>query len=347
MTEIKKGKIKKLVDKKGYGFIKVEKNESTGIKDEKDIFFHRKAVKYNKFNDLNEGDVVHFVVETTEKGPQANDLVAEKWNLKLISGYYVPEETRNLLKLDKVDNYHLTLNKYIFFEDDNANLSKKLEKFNFEKNTLDSIQEKHKRAIHENCREIEEIIVKTKWRMVIGLGGVSPYETNLTLHHIYGIPYIPATALKGNLRNYIINELFDGTKNGEKEALKNPGFCDIFGYSELDYDKEGKKGKVIFFDAYPIDIPKIKLDIMTPHYAAYYSEQNIPADWYKPIPIPFLTVEDTRFKIFIGTNSKRDKIKEGKLQGDILQISKDYLIKTLSQHGIGAKTAVGYGRLKT
>src|SRR5207237_557288 len=39
-------------------------------------------------------------------------------------------------------------------------------------------------------------------RMIIGLGGENVLETGLTLHHIYGVPYIPATALKGLTSHY-------------------------------------------------------------------------------------------------------------------------------------------------
>jgi len=39
----------------------------------------------------------------------------------------------------------------------------------------------------------------------------------------------------------------------------------------------------------------LKSDIMTPHYAPYYTNQNggtnSPGDWYSPTPIPFLTVD--------------------------------------------------------
>lgn len=35
------------------------------------------------------------------------------------------------------------------------------------------------------------------WRLVVGLGLPNPLETGFTLHHLYGIPYLPGTALKG------------------------------------------------------------------------------------------------------------------------------------------------------
>lgn len=57
------GTIKRLTDK-GFGFIAVEGEE-------KDIFFHFSGLNGIMFESLNEGDVVNFELESTERGPQA------------------------------------------------------------------------------------------------------------------------------------------------------------------------------------------------------------------------------------------------------------------------------------
>ncbi len=57
------GVIKKLTDK-GFGFIKVEGQE-------KDLFFHSKALVGVQFNELQEGDAVSFDTEDSPKGPNA------------------------------------------------------------------------------------------------------------------------------------------------------------------------------------------------------------------------------------------------------------------------------------
>ncbi len=48
---------------KGYGFIARENDE--------DVFVHFSAIVSDGFRTLNEGEEVSFVVETTERGPQA------------------------------------------------------------------------------------------------------------------------------------------------------------------------------------------------------------------------------------------------------------------------------------
>ena len=49
----------------------------------------------------------------------------------------------------------------------------------------------------------------TSSRLIVGLGGSSVLETSIKLHHIYGVPYIPASAVKGVLRAYKIWKLVD------------------------------------------------------------------------------------------------------------------------------------------
>ncbi len=67
-----KGKIKKLITHRGYGFIDTEEQEE-------DLFFHRSQLDSAKFDELREGDVVEFEIEQTEKGPQATQIkVTEK-----------------------------------------------------------------------------------------------------------------------------------------------------------------------------------------------------------------------------------------------------------------------------
>lgn len=59
------GTISKIVDQRGFGFIKVEDQA-------KDIFFHRSQIgEPLRFEELKMGQVVEFELEETPKGPQA------------------------------------------------------------------------------------------------------------------------------------------------------------------------------------------------------------------------------------------------------------------------------------
>lgn len=57
------GTIKRLTDR-GFGFIAAEGQE-------KDLFFHAKALVDLAFEDLREGDAVTFDIENSDKGPNA------------------------------------------------------------------------------------------------------------------------------------------------------------------------------------------------------------------------------------------------------------------------------------
>jgi len=61
---MEKGKIKRLVSDRGFGFIEREGEE-------KDLFFHSNELEGVEFNDLKEGDEVQFEVAQGPKGPNA------------------------------------------------------------------------------------------------------------------------------------------------------------------------------------------------------------------------------------------------------------------------------------
>ena len=58
-----KGKIKRLIRGRGFGFIETEDN--------KDIFFHQSCLMNLSFESLNEGSSVEFDIEKSPKGLRA------------------------------------------------------------------------------------------------------------------------------------------------------------------------------------------------------------------------------------------------------------------------------------
>jgi len=156
-------------------------------------------------------------------------------------------------------------------------------------------------------------------KLAIGIGEASPWDSLLlmTLHPLYGVPYLPATAIKGMLRGYWEQE--DG---GKVEAEE------IFGNTD-------EMGKLIFFDIFPNEFT-IDFDVMTPHYGSYYSEGKEPTDDNDPNIITFPVVKNACFNIQIAWRCEKTfKNYSTKLD--------DNLKKALQLYGIGAKTALGYG----
>jgi CRISPR-associated protein Cmr6 len=250
----------------------------------------------------------------------------------------VPKDTQEALKDFKgIDNFHLKLNQFARFEEGKPIFFKSTKgkvdfsivpnfgDFNFEENLRK--QEQFIEALFGKNTHKEEL--KTSYRLVIG-GEVTVYETSMRLHHIYGIPYIPASGIKGVVRSYIITEKFDSK---EEEALKDADFVTVFG-------SQDHAGEVTFFDAFPTEKPTLKVDIMNPHYGNYYGDKTnkvAPTDTQNPVPVNFLTVENTTFRFMMGAKEGLDTFM---IQGKKIE---DWLTEALKNHGLGAKTAVGYG----
>ncbi len=65
-----RGRIKKLVRDRGFGFINAD--------DGREIFFHRSSLQELDFDELREEQSVEFEVERTDKGPRATKIRASR-----------------------------------------------------------------------------------------------------------------------------------------------------------------------------------------------------------------------------------------------------------------------------
>lgn len=256
------------------------------------------------------------------------------------------------LKLNKVARFDKRMNKFQFFKRERKGENYEI-KEHYGKVDFKQIAERE----YANARSflgdnnIHRLELTTDWRMVQGLGIESVYETSLTLHHIYGIPYIPASALKGVVRNWVITKVY-GTDEGA--ATRDQKFCDWFGcpaeiidgkkQKSISYYKESRQGNLVFFDVFPLTPPKVVADVMNPHYHPYYSDNSgkvPPADYLSPNPVFFLTIANTTFQVLVGGRKK--EMLQATIGGKDIQY---WLREALTSHGIGAKTAVGYGYFK-
>ena len=316
----------------------------------------------------------------------------------------LPSDTRLNLKgtQDGIDNLALRLFKGVNFWEGNKNkatlyqrnrgrkgapdelmqhLPSDWSKFNYGGIPFAAIAERSRNTVKAIYGEhIIEGELRSSNRLAIGIGGSTVFEVGFTLHHTFGIPYIPASSIKGLTRSWMIQQYFAGN---EVEALVNRDFCDLFGcpaeweeeltdetsindddkkkIKHLSWyaknpqflgDKGERKGKVIFFDAFPLEAPRVEEDVMNVHYPDYYqagtgsdkkSGNTLPTDYQKPIPIVFLTIAaQTNFRFIVAANEAT--VGESKeLIGRLLKIAMEVLLSALTSHGIGAKTAVGYG----
>jgi len=102
-------------------------------------------------------------------------------------------------------------------------LLKKIQSYspkNEEKRLIKQLVETYK----EN--QFEELKLKTGYHLAVGLGFPSFFENGLTLHHIYGTPYIPGSSVKGLARFTFLTKVFnifpfEGLKEVPSLRLKN------------------------------------------------------------------------------------------------------------------------------
>lgn len=199
----------------------------------------------------------------------------------------------------------------------------KINNSEFFKNTTDTIKDNFLgfQSIYTNS-------IVTETPLICGLGATHVLETSLTLHHIWGVPYIPASSLKGVCRQVAFWKLVEEEKieEGKLEDFQKK----FYGELNLDVNNEDLlvyqllfgaqdfKGLLLFLDAYPECENNQKifiLDVMNPHYSSYYGDKDgkiPPADWENPTPIFFLTVkEGVKFRfVVLFDNWRWEKIKK-------------------------------------
>lgn len=209
---------------------------------------------------------------------------------------------------------------------------------------------------------LDPIVLETDARLIAGLGYKGALEVGITLHPLYGFPYLPASSVKGVARayaelverprlKYVVNDANDEkTRDAAQTQLDmhNHAVHLIFGSPEKkpDLAKEFRVGAVRFFDALPVEFPDLDVDVMTPHFGDYYMDKTgktPPGDWLSPNPIPFLTVaEGQPFQFFLAARDAENGSK--KLQAEeCLALASEWLQKGLTDLGAGGKTTAGYG----
>lgn len=183
-------------------------------------------------------------------------------------------------------------------------------------------------------------LAETSGRLAINLGAKGVLETSIALHHTYGTPYIPGSALKGLAAHYVTTYFeADLKKDGDDLAWNREMRRYLFGDTT-------SAGYVTFYDA--LYVPRsgkgLVPDVVTVHHPdyyqgtkpEYYKDEKLrlapPADWDSPVPIPFISANGNFLIALSGPTEWVDAAFK------ILELA-------LEREGIGAKTSSGYGRM--
>jgi len=213
-------------------------------------------------------------------------------------------------------------------------------------------------------------ILKVDGRLIVGLGGDNVLETGITLHHTYGVPVIPGSALKGVAAHYCdriwgardredsqttdrhkFRRLYRGEKPGQNGLAADAGAI-----HEVLFGTTDDSGHITFHDAWITpesltgnEASGLVLDVMTPHHGDYYSGRKWkagpqkdhlmpPSDFDDPNPVTFLSVTGSFF-ISVSCDIPGD---EGQQWATL---ALELLREALREWGVGGKTSSGYGRL--
>lgn len=185
---------------------------------------------------------------------------------------------------------------------------------------------------HEPCVVTADLSTPNYGRLIVGLGAQNVLETGLRLHHTYGTPLLPGSALKGLAAHYcgrvwgVTDEKFQ--REGEYHSL-------LFGTTE-----DG--GAVVFHDAWitPDTLEKsLQLDVITPHHPDWQEGKKAPTDFDSPNPITYLSVSGT-FHVVLSWRAQKSEEAE-----KWVKLAMELLKEALREWGIGGKTSSGYGRL--
>ena len=178
-------------------------------------------------------------------------------------------------------------------------------------------------------------------RLVVQMARSSILEnTGMSFEQITGLPIINGTALKGAVSTWAIWEangdnmfILTTDKKGKEKAdinddrakLGDPALVEIFG-DNSGVGGNACAGKVVFYGLFPLDAPRLGIDILTPH-------QN------KVLPNEFLVIEPGT-PWLCPLRLMRDA------DASILARAEQLTADCLTTTGLGAKTASGYGRFE-
>ena len=204
-------------------------------------------------------------------------------------------------------------------------------------------QQKYLSAFSELGAKTVELSSITTTRFLTGIGETTPTEVGMVFDRNTGLPYIPASSVKGAVRYaYCVNfarkhpEKIKDEKFVDEKDIN--GLIELFGSLDT---KNSSRGGFAFMDVYSERPPEIAIDIMNPHYGKYYKGESNdgPVETEEPVPIKFPAVEKGSVFKFRGFFLS----KEAESYWEQLN---EAFVTALTELGLGAKTAVGYGRFE-
>jgi CRISPR-associated protein Cmr6 len=167
-------------------------------------------------------------------------------------------------------------------------------------------------------------------------------DGSILLHHTYGVPYLPGSAIKGVVRSRLerMSRGEEAQRFGDLagEMLGVLGLASLIDFLDALWIPEGPGGKSPGWSP-------LALDIVNPHHPSYYTAgeggRRPPSDMDDPVPVHRLSLAPrTRFLVVAETPRSPE------IAPWLKWLLEEVLVRALAEDGIGAWTSAGYGRLK-
>lgn len=179
-----------------------------------------------------------------------------------------------------------------------------------------------------------------------GFGAVHVNETTVTIHQTYGMPYIPASSVKGVVRKWFINEFLDGKEEYLLADTKEiPEYLrDHVEIGKLMFGAESQRGIGQFYDIYLHENCLLRPNMQVSLFRDYY---NVRSDKMASDTMgtnPFANFYEVNVDYANVTVSISPLTKTAYDYKTLLRILENWTSNALEQLGVGAKTATGFGR---
>jgi CRISPR-associated protein Cmr6 len=208
-------------------------------------------------------------------------------------------------------------------------------------------------------------------RLLVGHGNSSAIDVGITVHHTWGVPVIPGSALKGLVAHYVdatygpnepdkkpweqqgderTRASYQGVTWSGPRIDRGPGavYRALFGAPDAREDDAMREhgveagasaGLVTFHDAIYVpnsiaDDKPFAADVLTVHQKDYYdsSGKSAPNDYDSPNPVAFVTVRP-KCRLLLALSGP----------GEWTELAGQLLKDALEKWGVGSKTSAGYG----
>lgn len=187
-------------------------------------------------------------------------------------------------------------------------------------------------ALAPECKQPTAIFTTTE-PLVTGFGMNHVLDNGFVWHATLSVPYLPGSGVKGIIRAWVDPDTGWSDEEQWDTARR------LFGDAGEPGRPGSGVGSLVVFEALPVTVPAVAIDVMNVHHQRYYQHGEPPGDYEAPVPVYFLTVAaGATFEFGLAP-------RPGVGTPDDVQLGFALLRDALSVLGFGAKTAVGYGRL--